>query len=84
MQRRVSLEDDAGRTPRRLLVKVAEPGARRGAESLPVRQRRMHLLVASHGPALVTVQPDNRPCLAQLFVERIGIAEELGRERVQF
>src|SRR5216684_3736386 len=82
MQRRVGLQNDAWRTPWRLLSEIAQADPGRRAIGLPVGQRIADLLMPGHRPYLVLLKPQHRACLAQAFMVRIGIAQERVRKRI--
>ena len=82
MKRRIRLEDDARRPPRRFLAEIAQAHARPRAIGLPVGQGVAHLLMPGHRPDAVFLEPYRGPSLAQGFVVRIGIAEKVMRKRI--
>src|SRR5581483_6969683 len=53
-----------------------------GTIGLPVRQRVAHLLVPRHRPDAVMLQPHHGAGLAHRLMMRIGIVQELMRERI--
>ncbi len=74
---RVALEHEARRPPRRFALKIAEAHAAPRAERRGIAKDFPHLGMAGGGVALVSLEPHNRPRLAQGFMDGMGIAKEI-------
>jgi hypothetical protein len=74
---RIALEHEARRPPWRFALKVAEAHAAARAERGRIAEDFPHLGVAGGGVSFVSLEPHDRPRLAQGFVGGMGIAKEV-------
>ena len=83
VERRIGLQDDAGRTPRRFFSKIAQADACGRAIGLPIGQGVADLLVPGHCPDAILLEPNHRTGLAQRLMMRIGVLQECVGKRIE-
>jgi hypothetical protein len=82
MQWRISLQDEARRPPWLSAPEIVDADAGRGAERLPIAERRLHFGIACTRPQPITLEPHHRPGFPQFRIKWIWRGEEIVGERI--